>query len=328
MEKKQDNEDSLHDGGSLEFSDAEAAVKNSSVIEDDKSSGSSHSRGMPGPMRRFWDKFNIYMLMFIFLVIVAGVLATSMYLKNKTDSVVIPGTIKQQNLPAAALDDLAQTGVQVGDPKQVLNVQSNSVFAGAVLVKGELQVAGGMKIGSGSLAIPELDVGGSATINSLQAQTVGIEGAARIGDLSVLRNLSVTGNSTFSGSLTTSALSVGRLQLNGDLTVARHIVANGATPGRANGSALGGGGTTSVSGSDIAGSLAINTGSSPAAGCFASINFVTPYSSTPTITITPIGSAAASVQYYVNRNTTGFSVCTASPAPGNASFGFDYHIIE
>ncbi len=315
-------------GDSLEYSDGEAANLSSVVTSDSTKPAAAKENSGPGVFKRFWQHFNIYLLLFLFIVILASVVMAVLYFRNRSASVVTPGTIKQQNLPASALQDLAATGVQVGDPKQVLNVQSNAVFSGAVLVKGELQVAGGLKIGSGSLAVPEVNVGGVAIINQLQTQSLGVANQARVGEMSVLRNLSVNGSGSFNGGLTTPTLSVGRLQLNGDLSISRHIVIGGATPGRTNGSALGGGGTSSVSGSDTAGSISINTGSSPAAGCFITVNFTNAFTSAPSVIVTPVGSSAASIDYYINRSAGSFSVCTANAAPANSTFGFDYHAFD
>lgn len=331
-EKDESAEDKLKDQGvSLEYSDVEAAKSQSSVISDahiDPTGAPKPVSNKHGAFRMFWEHFNIYLLLFILVLVIAAVGVAVMYVKNKNGSSVTPGAINQQNLPADALEELAANGVQVGDPKQILNIQSNSVFAGGVLVKGELQVAGGLKIGSGNLAVPDINVGGGAVVNNLQSQTLDVAGNMRAGDVNVLRNLSVNGNSTFTGGLTTPSLSVGRLQLNGDLSVTRHIVAGGATPNRTNGGALGNGGTSSVSGSDTAGSISINTGGSPAAGCFATMTFTTAFGSTPHVVLTPVGSAAAGVGYYVNRSNSSFSVCAVNPAPANSSFGFDYHIFE
>lgn len=350
MDKNDDNQDvpslgsedgnNLDQGTSLEYSDSEATQTQSTVVAEGATSplaqdgnSSDSPKDEPGKpeksrFRRFWEHFNLYLLVFVFIIILATVATVVMYVKNRSASITAPGTLTQQDLPSETLQELAANGVQVGDPKQVLNVQSNSVFAGAVLVKGELQVAGGLKIGSGSLALPEINVGGTASINQLQAQSLDVSGNARVNELSVLRNLNVNGNGTFNGGLTTPQLSVGRLQLNGDLAITRHIVAAGATPGRSNGSALGGGGTSSVSGSDTAGSITINTGGSASAGCLATVNFTNAFASTPHVVITPVGSAAAGLNYYVNRSTNNFSVCTTSPPPSNSSFGFDYHAFE
>jgi hypothetical protein len=84
----------------------------------------------------------------------------------------------------------------------------------------------------------------------------------------------------------------------------------------------------SLSGSDTSGSITVNTGGSPPAGCFASVTFSQKFSSTPHVIITPVGSAAAGLQYYVNRSTTGFDICTANSAPSGQTFGFDYIALD
>lgn len=309
-------------------SDVATDSKSESSDEVDATGGKVVKKKKDGPFKKFWHHFNIYIVLFILLVVIAGVVSTLLYLRSRTTTTVSPGKIGQQSLSSDTLQDLAKNGVQVGDPKQVLNIQSNSVFNGAVLVKGEIQAAGGIKLGTGNLAITDVNVGNSATINNLQSQTLGVAGSSKLTDLSVLRNLTVNGSGSFNGGITTPNLAVGRLQLNGDLTVGRHIAGGGATPGRSNGSALGNGGTTTVSGSDTAGSVTINTGSGPAAGCFLTVNFVNGFASTPHVIITPVGSAAASLNYYINRTTANFSICSTNAAPANTSFGFDYHALD
>jgi hypothetical protein len=72
----------------------------------------------------------------------------------------------------------------------------------------------------------------------------------------------------------------------------------------------------------------INTGSAPGAGCFITVNFVSRYTATPRVLLTPVGSAAGSVQYYVNRDSGSFSVCSSNVPPANSSFGFDYFVVN
>ena len=263
--------------------------------------------------------------MLIVVILAATVIA--MYLKNRSNDTIAKNDseIASQSLSSSALQELAKNGVQVGDPKQTLNVQSNSVFSGAVLIRGELQVAGGLKIGSGSLTVPGLNVTGSGSINKLQTQDLSVAGNTAIqGQLTVQKNLSVNGSGTFNGPLSATQITVGRLQLTGDFTLTRHLVAGGSIPSRSNGGALGGGGTSSVSGSDTAGSISIRTGGGPGSGCFVTIHFTQRFSSTPHVIVTPVGSAAAGLNYYTQRNTSSFSVCTTNPAPAGSSFGFDY----
>jgi hypothetical protein len=99
-------------------------------------------------------------------------------------------------------------------------------------------------------------------------------------------------------------------------------------PGRTQGNALGGGGTSSVGGSDTAGSITINTGSNPSAGCFITVNFAAKFSGTPRVVISPVDAPAGGLAYYVTRNISSFSVCSNNAPAANASFGFDYIVFD
>jgi hypothetical protein len=91
---------------------------------------------------------------------------------------------------------------------------------------------------------------------------------------------------------------------------------------------LGAGGTVSVSGTDTAGTITINTGGSPAVGCFVTITFTQKFNATPHVVVTPVGSAGGGLNYYVNRSASDFSLCTTNPAPGGANFSFDYIALD
>lgn len=278
----------------------------------------------PNLLRRFIGGLNIYMLLFLVLVVLAGVGGVVLYLKAKNGT-VSPTSLGSQSLPQSTLDQLANSDVSVGEPKHTLSVQSNTVFTGSVVVRSNLQVAGALQVGS-NLAINGIRVTGNSTFDDVQiTRSLAVTGNGSVqGQLTVQKSLNVNGSGTFLGALSAPSLSVGSLQLNGDLIVTHHLSAGGSTPSRSNGTALGSGGTVSVSGSDSAGSVTINTGGNPAAGCFATVNFTTKFNATPHIVITPVGSAAAGIQYYITRSTSNFSICTASAAPAGASFGFDY----
>ncbi len=276
--------------------------------------------------KRLLKKMNVYLLIFIFLLLVAGVIAISVYLTSKrAEDTIVP----TQTLTDETLKQLATSDVTVGQPKQVLNVQSNAAFAGKVFIRDSLEVAGPIQVG-GSINVPGITVSGNSVFEQLQVNKgLSVQGDTSLqGQLSVQRNLTVAGGATFGGPVSAPILSVNTLQLNGNLSLTRHFAVGGATPSRSNGEALGNGGTTAVSGSDIAGSININTGANAAAGCFATVNFTTRYNSTPRVLVTPIGSPGGSLAYYVNRSATSFSVCTANVPPSNASFGFDYFIVE
>jgi hypothetical protein len=147
------------------------------------------------------------------------------------------------------------------------------------------------------------------------------------GQLTVQKSLSVAGAVSV-GSLSASQLTVTSLQLKGDLNISKHVITSGSPVGRTSGTGLGAGGTVSVNGNDVAGTITVNTGSSPAAGLFATVSFTQKFTSTPHVIITPVGSAAGSVNYYVNRDTGGFSIGASTPAPAGSSFSFDYFVVQ
>lgn len=271
-------------------------------------------------------RFNAYLFIFLFLIVVGVIVLVVAYLKSSGAQNASNNT-PSQNLSASALEQLANSGTTIGGPKQTLNIESNSVFQSAVLVRGNLDVAGSVKLG-GTLALQSLTVGGSSSFGQLSAQSLSIAGNVGVqGQLSTL-SLSVAGGASFNGPVTAPALIANSLQLNGDLGITHHIDTGGGIPGLSRGGALGGGGTATVSGSDTAGSITINTGGGTGAGCFTTINFTHTFGSTPHVVVTPVGLAAAGIQYYVTRSTGSFSLCTANAAPASSSFGFDYIIID
>jgi hypothetical protein len=276
--------------------------------------------------RRVADHVNIYLLLFILLLMVAIAVTIFAVARSRTETAT-QLQITSQDLSDSTLDQLANSNANVGSPRQILTVSSNAVFAGSVLLKSNLEIAGAVKIG-GDLTLPSIVISGDSKLGNVQADRLAISGPASFqGTLNALSGMSVTGKSTFS-ELSTGQLTTGSLQLNGDLKLTHHIVAGGPIPSLSRGTALGGGGTASVSGSDTAGSVNISTGSSPPAGCFATITFEKAFANTPHIIITPVGSAAANTDYYINRGTSNFSICTANGAAAGVSFGFDYLAVE
>jgi cytoskeletal protein CcmA (bactofilin family) len=227
------------------------------------------------------------------------------------------------------LDQLANNDVNVGEPKHILNVQSDAVFSGSVLVRDSLQIAGNLQVGS-NLAIAGLRVTGNSTFDDVQiTKSLAVTGNGAIqGQLSVTQSLQVNGGGTFLGAISAPSITAGSIQLNGDLTLTHHLTAGGSTPGRSNGPALGGGGTATVSGSDTSGTITINTGTGSSAGCYITINFTSRFNGTPHIVISPIGSAAAGLNYYINRTTSNFSVCAANAPTDGITYVFDYIALD
>jgi cytoskeletal protein CcmA (bactofilin family) len=308
-----------------------------SVIETDSLESSSDGTSQPtssqpvappksGPkgIKKLSHRINIYLLLFILMLVIAGGILAITMLKQSTKE---DPKISSQTLSQDALSQLSKTDATVGDPKQILNVQSNAVFAGKVLIRDSLDVAGTIHV-NGSLNLPGITVSGDSTFDQVQVnKTLSIGGDTSVlGQLNVKKNLSVTGGGTFGGGISAPQIATSQLQILGDLALSSHIVAGGATPTRSGGGALGGGGTASVSGSDSAGSININTGGGAAAGCYLNITFSKKFSNTPHVVITPVGSDTAAIPYYITRSTSGFSVCTTAPTP-NLTLGFDYIVL-
>jgi cytoskeletal protein CcmA (bactofilin family) len=344
MDPSQIQEDKANDIHSLENTDgtdtagapaADATAtdnqKNAdgSVTITDASNGASAAPPPPPKkqsfIKRLWHKFNIYLVLFVLIVVLAvGIVVAMTVQSRKTQQ----NKINSQGLSQSALQQLANTDVTVGDAKQVLTVQSNAIFAGSVLVRSGLEVAGTLKVG-GKLTLTDLTVSGATQLSDAQVNNLTVNGALNMqGALTIKNGINVSGNSAFAGNLTASQVTTGSLQLNGDLKLTHHITAGGTTPNASRGTAVGGGGTISLNGSDTAGSVTVNTGSSPPAGCFATVTFSEKFSSTPRVVITPVGSAAAELNYYVERSTSSFSICTTNSAPSGQTFAFDYIILN
>lgn len=313
------------DGDSLETTD-NAAVTSGRTSADSKTAVVSSARPQGPLLKRLLGKVNVYLLLFIVVMIVMGIVFAIAFLAGHSSP---SNKVKTQTLTSDTLKQLANSDVTVGQPKQVLNVQSNAVFAGKVLVRDSLEVAGTIQVG-GILNVPGINVSGNSVLDQAQInKTLTVGGDAGVqGQLAVQKGLAVTGSGTFGGNITAPQLSVNVLQLNGDLNLTHHITAGGATPSRSNGSALGGGGSASISGSDTAGTINVNTGGGASAGCFISVTFAQKFNATPHVLVTPIGASAGAIGYYVNRSITGFSVCAADTPPSGASFAFDYFVLD
>ena len=280
------------------------------------------------PLKGIAARINIYLLLFVFILLLAGIVTGVSFFKNQQATNADQKQIKTEPLSQETLDQLRQTDVKVGDPKQILSVEANAIFAGKVLIRDSLEVAGEIKAG-GPLSLPGITISGTSLLNQVQASTLQVTGNTTLqGPLVIQNSLSVNGNGSFGGTLTAAKLNINDFQVTGDLQFTRHLDAGGGTPSKSDGSALGSGGTSSVSGSDTAGTVAINTGGAAAAGCFVNLTFAQRYNSTPHVVITPVGSAGGSINYYVNRSSTGFSICSSTNPPSGQSFAFDYIVID
>jgi hypothetical protein len=278
------------------------------------------------PFKRVLKKVNLYLLLFILLVVVAGAIAAVNYI-NSQKAPVEP-SIASQELTQDALKDLANSDATVGDASQTLTIQGNAIIAGQTLLRGNLNVAGNIQSG-GSIQGPTLTISGNSNLGQAQINSLQVATNAAVQGSTTLRDLNVAGTSSFSGALTASQITVTRLILSGNavLQIPNHISFTGASPSRtANGSVLGGGGSASINGSDTTGTVSINTGNNPTAGCFVRINFQQSFSNAAHVLISPVGAGAGATNYYVDRNNSGFSICSTNVAPANQAFAFDYFV--
>jgi cytoskeletal protein CcmA (bactofilin family) len=340
QEDKSNDSHSLENGGGdaggPEKKGADAPVEATVTKSEDGKTQTTDASGGAAPdpvkakkdesfIKKFWHKFNIYLVLFILVMILAVGVVVILTVKSKNDA---QKTIGTTGLTQDALTQLANTDVTVGDAKQILTVQSNAVFAGSVLIRSNLEIAGALKVG-GELALTSLKVSGQAQLNDTSVNNLTVAGTLTLqGVLTIKNGINVNGNSNFSGNVTTTSLTTGQLQLNGDLNLTHHVTAGGTIPAATRGTAVGGGGSINLSGSDTAGSISISTGAAPPAGCFVNVTFSQKFSGAPHVSIAPIGSTAGDLTYYVDRSTTGFSICSTTPAPANQTFGFDYVILD
>jgi hypothetical protein len=218
----------------------------------------------------------------------------------------------------------------VDNSSQTLTIQGNAVIAGQTLLRGNLNVAGNIQSG-GSIQGPNLTISGTSNLGTAQINSLQVASNTAIQGTTTMRDLNVSGATSFSGPVTASQITVTKLILsgNGTLQLPNHLSFTGPSPGRAfiGSGILGSGGSASVNGSDTSGTINLNSGNNPSgSGCIVRINFQQAFTSQPRVIISPVGSVAGQMQYYVDRNTNNFSLCTANTPTANQVFAFDYFI--
>lgn len=325
-EEKDSEINSLEDPGTVIESDNKSSSSSDATSGGDKQPVVKKKTKFADKLRGIIGRVNIYFLIFLLLVVISGGIVFVGFQRGQRE--LSRPTVITTPLTPETLEELRDSEAKVGDSKQTLSIESNTIFSGRVLMRSDLDVAGTIRVG-GALSLPGITVSGTSTFDQIQANRLSITGDTNIqGQMTVQQSLTVTGGASFGGAVSMPVLNVESLQLSGDLQINRHIDAGGPTPSRSNGSALGSGGTSSVSGTDTAGTLTLNIGGSPAAGCFITVNFANRFNATPHVVVTPVGSAGAGLRYYVNRTSSNFSLCSTTPASAGTSFSFDYIAID
>lgn len=270
-------------------------------------------------LRSFVARLNIYFLFFVLIVLVSGLIVFIGYQRDR-DLAQEQDFIDTESLSAEELAQLSGSDTRIGDPQQLLTVESNAIFTGQVLVQDSLDVAGTIRVG-GDLNLPGITVSGTSNFDQIQANNLSIAGSVNVQEqLTVEGSLTVGAGASFGGVVSAPAINTDSLELGGDLQITRHIDAGGPTPNASSGGAIGSGGTVSVSGSDTAGTVTINPGSGAGNGAVASVTFANAFNSTPHVVVTPVSRA---VDYYITRTTTGFTIFIVGNL-STGSFAFDY----
>ncbi|MCA9347809.1 hypothetical protein KC867_00190 [Candidatus Saccharibacteria bacterium] len=290
------------------------------------------------------SKINIYLVLFILVVVIAAAAYVVMYFMNQKSETV---KIETAQITEATLEELKTSDAVVGDPRQILTIESNAVITGKVVMRDTLDVAGALNVG-GALSIDSINTAGPGTFQALQTNDLQAAGNVTIGGMldvvstiSTGENLSVAGDINGGGRLDIGGQATigGNLNVNGTISAKginfdeisiNRINITGNIPGVAVGSAAGGGGTASISGTDTAGTVTINTGGGTSPGILATINFTGAFSSNnPHPVITPNGPGCSSISYYVtNVSSTQFSIATSTPSPTGTSCKFNYIVIN
>jgi len=347
MDSDKDNKDTLNEqdapnvkdedvSASTDQAPADALSRTPDELEEEKAERAAADTDLSGldeepdvklsPAKKLFRKVNIYFLIFILLVVVAGAITIVNYL-NSQKAPDVPD-IGNQSLSEDALRQLANSDASVGASSQTLTIQGNAIIAGQTLIRGGLSVAGNIQAG-GSLSAPNVTISGTSNLGTAQINSLQVASTTAIQGTTTLRDLNVAGTSSFSSAMTASQITVTHLIMSGNasLEIPNHISFTGGTPNRTfNSGILGTGSSGSVSGSDTAGTLNINSGNNPTTGCFMRITFQQAFPKTPRVIISPVGSAAGSMDYYVERDTTGFNICSSNTPQANKSFSFDYFV--
>lgn len=323
-------ESSLETASTTAADDSEALEKTGLTrqTKDDEPIAAGSKQGFREKLVKRLSGINPYLVLFGLVLVLGGVVAFISYRLNQqrdpTSQAFEDGELTQEEL-----EQLRQAEQNIGSVDQTLTVAANAIFNGKILVKSDLDVAGSIRVG-GPLNLPGITVAGQSQFEDIEVNNdLAILGSASIQQsLTVQGAATVNGNLSVGGTISAGAISADAIEFSGDLKLSRHIDTSGGTPTASSGTAVGSGGTVSVSGNDIAGTVTVNTGGGPPAGLFIRVNFTRTYNATPVVQITPVGSGAGALQYYVARDASGFNIGTANAPSASTTYRFDYFIVE
>ncbi len=303
----------------------DASMANGEAADKDKAKSKAPKK--LSPLKKLSRRFNIYLLLFGLVIVIGGGVVAYSYITGK--KAPPPVSIANQTLTQGELKQLANSNATVGGSGQTLTVQGNTVFSGNVLIRSNLNVAGAIQLGS-KLDVAQFNVSGSSNLATTQANTLQVAGSATFqGVVTIQNGLAVNGNASINAA-TIGTITANKVIMSGNaqLEIPNHISFSGsAAPRIANQSGLGGG-SASINGTDTSGTVTINTGGSPAAGCMVGLTFSQAYFSTkPNVILSLESSNAVALQYYAGSlSTTGFNICSANAPPANQQIAIAYFI--
>jgi hypothetical protein len=189
---------------------------------------------------------------------------------------------------------------------------SNSYYAppvSSVLQGASLDVSGNSVLNGDVQMNASLNVSGPTTVSTLTVT----------GNTTIQQNLVVLGNTTVQS-----------------LTVNGKIITTGATPTATLGASttVGQSGAVTITGNDTAGSVSYTSGVvnlptyNIATGAQLTTSFVSPFTVAPRIALTPKDSTSASVRYYVETTSTGFTIHFIDAPTASTTYTFDYIVIQ
>lgn len=334
-ETQEQNSESENTGDSLENSpnnsaqnpSAKPGQEDSAQVTVEDAHGEALAGLKPNLIHRLLNRFNIYIFLLVILVMLAITFILIAYFGSQNSSNT--ASLVNQNLSPATLKQIASNETNIGSSNQVLNVSGSAIFSGNVLARSTLQVAGNLSVG-GSVALNNLSIDGTGQFGQLNvSKNLSVAGDDNVqGNSTIGKSLQVNGGATFGGAISAPQITVTSLNINGDLVINHHIDTGGSIPSAKSDATLGSGGTVSISGNDTAGNVVINSGTNVTPGCMATISFASAFNKTPYVEITPVGSSAGGLAYYVIKTNTSFSICDSTAPPANSSFGFDFFVVD
>ncbi len=250
-------------------------------------------------------------------------------------------------LSTETLNELGVSRNTVGTSGVELTIGPDATFNGTVTISGNTTVGGSLtlngtfnasegafsRLQGGETALESLNVNQDTTTSNLNVRDeLVVAGAARFQGTVVMsqlvtvnNNLNVTGSLAIGGTLSVRNIAVSSLSTDTTLTIGGKVITKGSPPSVSSGGAVGSNGTVSISGTDTAGTVAVNVGVGAVSGTLANVTFRSAYSSTPKVLVTVIGRSAGS--YYINRSSTGFSIVVPSGLSAGG-YAFDYWIVQ